>query len=175
MYRLEYNPTPETCLQFFLQALNMITDSTCAVTDLESDLMKSLMGTTKPNFPIDLKFPWMIEAKEKITQMFEENILQPMDLLNQYKKYEYLLNVDYKQLIEQLFDNKELEAETGSGKAEIKVIREAITLYHNASEEISNLSNDWIDTPMFRVQAAKIKVQLSNAALKIRDALIKAV
>lgn len=78
-------------------------------------------------------------------------------------------------MIEQLFDNKELEAETGNGKADIKVIREAITLYHNASEEISNLSNDWIDTPMFRVQAAKIKVQLSNAALKIRDALIKAV
>jgi hypothetical protein len=60
----------------------MITDSTCAVTDLESDLMKSLMGPTKSNFPINLTFPWMIEAKEKITQMFEENIVQPMDLLN---------------------------------------------------------------------------------------------
>jgi hypothetical protein len=31
----------------------MITDSTNLVTDLESDLMKSLMGVSRPNFPID--------------------------------------------------------------------------------------------------------------------------
>ena len=38
-----------------------------------------------------------------------------------------------------------------------------------------NLSNDYIDTPMFRVECKKIKDTLSSQALKIRDKLIEAV
>jgi len=68
--------------------------------------------------------------------MFEENIMEPMSILEQFKKYEYLLNVDKKELLESLFDNKELLEETGSGKAAIAVIRDAINKYHVAAEEI---------------------------------------
>lgn len=53
MYRLEYHPTPAQCHKFLSSALKMITDSTNQVTDLQSDLMKSLMATSHPNFPID--------------------------------------------------------------------------------------------------------------------------
>jgi len=53
MFRLEYNPTPETCLKFMQGALNMIIDSTNTVTDLETDLMKSLDGKSHANFPIN--------------------------------------------------------------------------------------------------------------------------
>jgi hypothetical protein len=38
-----------------------------------------------------------------------------------------------------------------------------------------NLTNNHIDSPMFRVQANKIKETLSNQALKIRDRLIDSV
>lgn len=62
-YRLEYSPTPKTCLDFFSNGLKMIIDSTNAVTDLEHDLMKSLMGVSKPNFPIDSSFPWVEAAQ----------------------------------------------------------------------------------------------------------------
>lgn len=126
MYRLEYHPTPKTCHQFLSSALNMIIDSTNAVNDLENDLMKSLMGVSRPNFPIDQTFPWVTEAQAKITEMFEENIKKPMELLEQYKKYEYLLNVDRKELVENLFENKELLETTGSPKADIKTIRATI-------------------------------------------------
>jgi hypothetical protein len=44
-----------------------------------------------------------------------------------------------------------LLAETGSAKADIKTIRSEILKYHNAADEILNLSNDWVDTPMFRL------------------------
>ena len=81
----------------------MITDSTNLVTDLESDLMKSLMGVSRPNFPIDQTFEWVVDAQNKITSMFEENIKEPLELLEKYKKYEYLLNVDRRELIESLF------------------------------------------------------------------------
>ncbi len=153
----------------------MIIDSTNAVMDLENDLMKSLMGISKPNFPIDNNFPWIAEAQAQINQMFEENIKEPLNILQEYKKYEYLLNVDKRELTDSLFNNKELLATKGTEKADIKDIRETILSFHHAVEEISNLSNDWIDTPMFRVQASSLKEKLANTALNIRNHLIAAV
>jgi hypothetical protein len=38
--------------------------------------------------------------------MFNENIVGPLDLLEKYKKYEYILNVDSKQLIKDLFNGE---------------------------------------------------------------------
>jgi len=37
--------------------------------------------------------------------MFNENIVQPLEILAQYKKYEYLLNVERNQLVDSLFAN----------------------------------------------------------------------
>jgi hypothetical protein len=77
--------------------------------------------------------------------------------------------------VDNLFDNKELLDANGSPKADIMTIRETINKYHIAADEILNLSNDFIDTPMFRVQAQKLKETLSQAALKLRNRLIEAV
>lgn len=81
MYKLEYNPTPETCKNFLQGALSMIIDSTNSVNDLESDLMKSIQGVSHPNFPISDQFPWVKDAHEQIGAMFEENIQEPLAIL----------------------------------------------------------------------------------------------
>lgn len=39
--------------------------------------------------------------------MFNENIVEPLEILNQYKKFEYLLNVDRNALVDSLFANQE--------------------------------------------------------------------
>ena len=107
--------------------------------------------------------------------MYEENIKEPIAIMELYKKYEYLLNVSKNDLVDSLLSNKEqLEATGGkSGKVSLELIREQIQKYHDAAEEILNLSNDFIDTPMFRVQCQKMKKKLSETALSIRDKLIK--
>jgi hypothetical protein len=38
--------------------------------------------------------------------MFEENIVGPLELLNKYKQYEYILNVDKKQLVKELLNSE---------------------------------------------------------------------
>jgi hypothetical protein len=88
-------------------ALNMIIESTNTVNNLESDLMSSLQQSRRPNFQIDLQFPWMSDATQKITAMFNENIIEPLEILAQYKKFEYLLNVDRNALVDSLFANQE--------------------------------------------------------------------
>ena len=133
MNRLEYHPTASTCLTFMQGALDMIIQSTNKVNDLESDLMKSLQGTSQPNFPIDEKFAWVKDAHAQIEQMFEENIKEPISILGMFQEYEYLLNVNKNELVESLFNNKTLKEETGSGKADIKAIGDAIQQYHQAA------------------------------------------
>ncbi len=76
--------------------------------------------------------------------MIEENIKGPMELLDKYKAYEYILNVDKKELIQSLF---------GEQKAPLEELREKIDHYRKAHEEIMNLSNDVVDFPLFRVMA----------------------
>lgn len=84
-----------------------------------------------------------------------------------------MLNIDRKELSESLFNNKELKEAGGTGKATMEEIGQQIEKYHQAAEEIQNLTNNHIDTPMFRVNCLKMKEQLANQALKIRNRLIE--
>jgi hypothetical protein len=97
--------------------------------------------------------------------MFAENIVGPQELLEKYKQYEYILNVDKKNLIKELFG--------GEQKATIQELREKILHYQKAYDEILNLSNDIVEFPLFRVMAAKMKDQLSQQAFKIKEKLLE--
>jgi hypothetical protein len=68
-----------------------------------------------------------------------------------YKKYEFLLNVDEKSVKKELFNNAQLEEETGDKKATIEAIEAEIMKYHVAADEILKVSNNMMDYPMFRV------------------------
>ena len=103
---------------------------------------------------MDDNFSWIIEAKAKISEMMAENIVGPVALLEKYKQYEYILNVDRKQLIKDLFRGEE--------KASLEELRQEITHYDKASNAILNLSNDVVDFPLFRVMAQNMKQNLSH-------------
>ena len=98
--------------------MDMIIKSTNSVNDLESDLIPFIYKKGYPNFAIDHEFPWIKDATEKLSKMIDENIQGPNDLINEYKKFEYVLNVDKKALIDDLFHG----SETG-GKKHIDEIR----------------------------------------------------
>jgi len=93
---------------------------------LEYDLMQNLPQQTAnklANFAITESFPWIVEAKEKISKMCQENMAGPEELLQQYKKYEYLLNIDRKQLINDLL-NKPITEENKLSKVPLQEIRQ---------------------------------------------------
>jgi hypothetical protein len=94
--KVNYFPKLEKCKDFYRNALKMVVTSTNKVCNLEDDLMPFLQKEKLPNFPITEEFPWIVEANERIDMMFEENIVGPNELLERYKQYEYILNVDRK-------------------------------------------------------------------------------
>lgn len=81
----------------------MVIDSSNSVNGLESDLMPFLQKKASPNFPIDHSFPWIADATKNLDTMIDGNVEGPEKLLEEFKKYEYILNVDKKQLIDDLF------------------------------------------------------------------------
>lgn len=116
--RIVYKPSLTECQGFVLNSMDMIIKSTNIVNDLESDLMPFLQKEGYPNFKIDHEFPWIKQATTDLKQMMDENIIEPSELLNEYKKHEYILNVSVKEVIDDLFKNGE--------KKSLVLIREQI-------------------------------------------------
>jgi iron-sulfur cluster repair protein YtfE (RIC family) len=83
--KINYFPRLDKVEEFFKGALKMIVASTNKVSNLEDDLMPFLQKEKQPNFPITEDFPWVVDAMEKITTMFKENIVGPNELLEKYK------------------------------------------------------------------------------------------
>lgn len=151
-------------------------DTTNKFYQLEYDLMQNLphQTTTKTaNFSITEEFPWIIEAKAKIAKMCQENMAGPNELLAKFSKYEYLLNVDRKQLVNEIFNKVITEGEP-SEKIPLHEIRVQLKKFELAEYEILNISNDIVDFPLYNVQAAKIKDRLSDSATKSKQAVLEA-
>jgi len=87
--------------------MEMIISSTNNVNNLESDLMPFLQKEGKANFLIDKNFPWISDALTKLNTMIDQNLRGPEQLLADFKKYEYILNVDKRALVEDLFKGGE--------------------------------------------------------------------
>jgi len=103
----------------------MIISSTNNVNNLESDLMPFLQKEGKPNFLIDREFPWIADALKKLNTMVDHNLSGPEKLLGEFKKYEYILNVDKNELIKDLFKGGE-----DGGKKSLEEIRDQAQHYH---------------------------------------------
>ena len=104
---IAFSPDLGKCGEYLNSALSMIVESTNKVSNLEDDLMPFLQKPEKTaNFAMTEDFEWIIEARDNINMMTEENIVGPLELLNNYKQYEYVLNVDKKSLLKELFNGE---------------------------------------------------------------------
>ena len=108
MTRIEYAPTMEQCQEFLLESLKRIVDTTNKFQVLESDLMQNLPRTDcdkRANFPLDANFSWVVDARDQILSMTGSNMAGPNGLLGEYKRFEFLFNVDEKHIKKELFNN----------------------------------------------------------------------
>jgi hypothetical protein len=103
---IEYSPSLVECAEFMTSALKKIQDSTNAVLTFENDLMTFLELDSSPTFRLTADFPWVADALQSIEKMIAENEVDPERLLEQYKKYENVLNTDKKALQKDLFEYK---------------------------------------------------------------------
>lgn len=90
--KIIYKPSIEECKDFVLHSMDMIIESTNKVNSLESDLMPFLEKEQKANFKIDQHFAWIQDAIKNLDKLIGENLAGPNELLERYKKFEYVLH-----------------------------------------------------------------------------------
>lgn len=146
--RIRYKPNLKECEDFMLGCLEQMRNTTNDFLCLEKDLVTFLNLKDKASFDLNSEFPWLIEARSQIQAMFKENQAAPQALLEQFKKYEYILNVDKKRLIKDLFD-RPITEENLEKKAPFEEIAAQLKKFHTAEYEILNIANDVIDFPVF--------------------------
>lgn len=174
---INYQPSLEACEEYMLSVIDQMVASNNEFTTLEAELFRFLKMEERPNFDIprdeaqmrQRDLGWIVDAKQEISRMVRENMVGPQALLEEYKKYEFVLNVDERDLLESLFDVPEMQY----SKQDLETIRAEIERFYNAEEEILNISNNHIDYPMFRVKAQKMKTELARKAASIRKKIMK--
>jgi hypothetical protein len=114
-----------------------------------------------------------------MSRMIGENVDGPNDLLDQYKEYEYILNIDKKKLINDIFKVPKPPAEgeepTGETmKLALAEIREQVLHYQKAHYEIMTLSEDDVHYKIFTVKTKKLKEDLGSKAQYWVDQILEA-
>lgn len=117
-----------------------------------------------PNFKLDRDFIWIKEGMAEVQRMIDENRGGPTDLLNQYKEFEIILRSSKTEKVKELFEPK----------LPLDKIREAVKYYDQTYYDILNTSNDEVEFPIFKVEAAHLKRHLSDQADKMKQAILKA-
>lgn len=161
-----YSPSLDACENYMLSVIDQIVASNNEFTTLEAELFRFLKMEERPSFDIprdeaqmkQRDLGWIVEAKNDISRMVRENMVGPQALLDEYKQYEFVLNVDTHELCDSLFNAPDMEY----SKQNLETIRAEIERFYNAEEEILNVSNNFMDYPMFRVKAEKLKNLLAK-------------
>lgn len=134
------------------------------VTPIDSETGERLGPRRGPNFKLDYDFSWIKEGIEEVNKMVNDNIGAPTDLLNKYKEFEVILKTSKKEKVTSLFEPKK----------PLQEIREALEFYDQTYEDILNTSNNYVNFPIFKVEAKSLKEKLADQADKIKKAILEA-
>lgn len=170
--KIIYKPSIEECREFIISSMNMIIESTNKVHMLEADLMPFLeLDPNQSNFKIDQSNQWIQDAITKLNKLLSENLSGPNELLERYKKFEYVLhqNSNVQDLIKELFSG----GEDGQKKS-LEEIREQAMHYEQAYYDIMTCSEDEVDFRIFRVMAQELKEKLAKNAEQIKMEILNA-
>jgi len=107
MNRVVFKPSLDECRDFVLNGVDMIIQSTNNMSKLESDLVPFLQKEATPSFQIGQSHPLILDANEKLDATMAETFAGPEALIEKFQKYDYILNINKKALIDDLFKGEE--------------------------------------------------------------------
>ena len=89
--------------------------------------------------------------------MIDHNLKGPEQLIAEFKKYEDILNINKKALVDDLFKGGE-----GGKKRSLNEIREQVEHYCKAYYDIMTLKEDTVNFKIYRVVTKKMKEELGD-------------
>ena len=162
---LMFIPDIDSCKNDILSLFMIIIKTSQRVSILETeDFNVFLTDKKEPAIELTLETPLIANAYNTINGFIEESMIGPKKLLEDFKKYEYLMQADtlaIKKIMEKPRTSDEL--------------REELDKLSKAKYEIQTLAIDSVRFDMFQVNTGEIKEYLAQKAQKIKNLLFKAI
>ena len=117
----------------------------------------------KPAYQLSLDTKEIVDAKKRIKVIVDECIKGPIELLNKFKKYEFLMTTHIQDIA------KFINAEPAPS---IEELRKKLEEYDRAGYEVQTLAIDDVQFTMFQVNTKIVKEYLTHRANKLKNCLL---
>jgi len=155
-----YSPSEKEIIEVLQRPFDLLVETTNSIMNLEKDLV--LMGETKkgPAYPISKELPIILKKRQEIDEYVKKGFEEPNEILEKFKKYEFIVEMREKDLIKQVLGSskEKPDIETLDKEQIEKSLRDLAT----AKKEISALANSSRNYRFFNVVTTSCKDDLIN-------------
>ncbi len=131
---------------------------------IERDLIPLLNLESVPSYPLTKDDPVLMEPSSYIVEFIKEASIKPLEILNQFKYYSYLIEKPTNHVIKELFPSKGAVSITFLDKDDIEG---KLAEIYGAKKTIEKLSIDEVNCGLFQVRTKSAKETLVTRAIEI--------
>ncbi|CEM09924.1 unnamed protein product [Vitrella brassicaformis CCMP3155] len=146
------DPDAKTLVKSILEAMNGIVECCNAIRTVEYELVPFCNIPETQMYPITMTFPPLLDAQKRVTEVLDQCLEEPIALLEEYKRYEYLLG-----------ERPDPELDTN----DVEVMQERVAALVKAAEEVEFLSASVMRYPLFEVHTDGIVHSLVTKAQQL--------
>ena len=116
-----------------------------------------------PSFEQIESNPKVINARKELSELLEIYTKRPVELLENYKRFEWLGKLEIKEYLKHLFEVQ----------PSISKLREELLKFKTAKEDLIALSTNIVNYELFQIQCGKLKEEITLKIQKGIQALLK--
>eukprot|EP00736_Rhodelphis_marinus_P008343 Rmarinus@m.28773 len=161
---IAYSPPLESYRHVVSAQLRSIVDSSLNLQSISFDFLRYLAQphALRPLLPDDLCLQW---AMTRVNRALNHAMEAPQQLLDSFKQYEFILQTDLEEFLQQYRDNAH----------GMSAIEGTIKKMRNAAEVIDGICTSTVDFGMFTVDCSHIKGSLISKANSLASGLLEIV
>lgn len=164
---LFYKPDIAACKKEVVALVDKVCEITGQVTILETeDFNVFLSGRKSPAYPLSPESPFIVRAKEEISKMMDECMVEPLGLLQKFKKYEFLMTATADDM------RKMMNKEKPPTPDELRMKLDELS---RAAYEVQTLATDSVEFSMFEINTSMVKQFLVYRANKLKGSLLQVI
>ena len=159
-----FNPDLDKCRKRIYTLLDELVRVSSSVNILETeDFNVFIDAPKKPAYQLTVDTQEIVDAKNKIKAIIDDCIKGPNELLEKFKKYEFLMNTHVPDIA------KIINADPAPS---VEELRKKLEEFDRAGYEVQTLAIDEVQFSMFQVNTKIVKEYLTHRANKLKNCLL---
>ena len=147
---IDFKPTIEEAQNVILACLDWIVSGTNKIQNLRCTLVPFMNFPLDPAFNLQEDYPLLLWARQEIQSFLNFYSEEPQQLLQEYKKFEWIGKLKTEKYLKNLFEIK----------PSIPKLQEELAKFRQAKDEIQHLHTNTINYDFFQVECVQIKDDL---------------